>query len=43
MEMNASLMNNSGNENPFRIWRELGDTTTRHATIIRYNKGLEEA
>src|ERR1700744_2773478 len=43
MEMNASLLNNSGNENPFRIWRELGDTMTRHATIIRYNKGLEEA
>jgi len=43
MEMNASLLNNAGNENPFRIWRELGDTMTRHATIIRYNKGLEEA
>jgi succinate dehydrogenase / fumarate reductase flavoprotein subunit len=43
MEMNAGLLNNSGNENPFRIWRELGDTMTRHATIIRYNKGLEEA
>ncbi|HEY5381187.1 MAG TPA: succinate dehydrogenase flavoprotein subunit [Acidobacteriaceae bacterium] len=42
-EMNASLLNNSGNENPFRIWRELGDTMTRHATIIRYNSGLAEA
>src|ERR1700759_3454001 len=43
IEMNSRLLNNSGNENPFRIWRELGDTMTRHATIIRYNKGLEEA
>jgi succinate dehydrogenase / fumarate reductase flavoprotein subunit len=43
MEMNASLLNNSGTENPFRLWRELGDTMTRHATIIRYNAGLAEA
>jgi succinate dehydrogenase / fumarate reductase flavoprotein subunit len=42
-EMNSALLNNSGTENPFRIWRELGDTMTRHATIIRYNAGLEEA
>jgi succinate dehydrogenase / fumarate reductase flavoprotein subunit len=43
MEMNAGLLNNSGTENPFKIWRELGETMTKHATIIRYNAGLAEA
>ncbi len=42
-EMNAALLHNEGKENPFRLWRELGDTMTRHATIIRYNSGLAEA
>src|SRR6201996_3899716 len=42
-EANQLLISNQGNENPFKIWRELGDTMTRHATIIRYNSGLEEA
>ncbi len=43
IEMNSLLLHNQGTENPFRLWRELGDTMTRHATIIRYNKGLAEA
>ncbi len=38
-----ALLNNPGTENPFKIWRELGDTMTKHATIIRYNSGLAEA
>jgi succinate dehydrogenase / fumarate reductase flavoprotein subunit len=42
-EINAKLMNNQGTENPFRMWRELGESMTRHATVIRYNKGLKEA
>jgi len=42
-EKNALLLNNSGTENPFKIWRELGETMTKHATIIRYNAGLDEA
>jgi succinate dehydrogenase / fumarate reductase flavoprotein subunit len=42
-QLNQALLTNSGTENPFRIWRELGDTMTRHATIIRYNAGLAEA
>jgi succinate dehydrogenase / fumarate reductase flavoprotein subunit len=41
--LNQALLSSSGTENPFRIWRELGDTMTRHATIIRYNSGLAEA
>ena len=43
VEMNSLLLHNKGTENPFRLWRELGDTMTRHATIIRYNSGLAEA
>jgi succinate dehydrogenase / fumarate reductase, flavoprotein subunit len=42
-EMNRQLLKNEGNENPFRIWRELGVTMTEHATVIRYNKGLKQA
>jgi succinate dehydrogenase / fumarate reductase flavoprotein subunit len=41
-EANALLINNQGNENPFKIWRELGDTMTRNCTVIRYNKNLQE-
>jgi succinate dehydrogenase / fumarate reductase, flavoprotein subunit len=42
-EMNSALMKNEGAENPFRLWRELGQTMTEHATVTRYNKGLKLA
>ncbi|MHB1701772.1 MAG: succinate dehydrogenase flavoprotein subunit [Acidobacteriaceae bacterium] len=42
-EMNNVILTASGTENPFKLWRELGETMTKHATIIRYNKGLAEA
>jgi succinate dehydrogenase / fumarate reductase flavoprotein subunit len=42
-EINKALMNNEGTENPFRLWRELGQTMTEHVTVIRYNKGLKQA
>ncbi len=42
-EINKKLTNNEGTENPFRLWRELGQTMTEHATVIRYNKGLKQA
>jgi succinate dehydrogenase / fumarate reductase flavoprotein subunit len=42
-EKNSALMNSSGTENPFKIWRELGETMTKYATIVRYNAGLDEA
>jgi len=42
-EINKKLLNNEGTENPFRLWRELGQTMTEHATVIRYNKGLQQA
>jgi len=41
--INTALLNNDGKENPFKLWRELGEVMTKHATVIRYNKGLEEA
>jgi succinate dehydrogenase / fumarate reductase, flavoprotein subunit len=42
-EINKELIQNEGNENPFKLWRELGTTMTEHATVIRYNKGLKQA
>ena len=42
-EINSKLLNNEGTENPFKLWRELGETMTEHATVIRYNKGLKQA
>ncbi len=42
-QLNQQLLSSTGSENPFKLWRELGDTMTRHATIIRYNAGLAEA
>jgi succinate dehydrogenase / fumarate reductase flavoprotein subunit len=41
-DINAGLMKADGNENPFKLWRELGDVMTRNCTVIRYNKPLEE-
>jgi succinate dehydrogenase / fumarate reductase, flavoprotein subunit len=41
-EKNAALLSNPGTENPFKLWRELGETMTKHATIIRHNSGLDE-
>ena len=40
-EINNKLISNEGSENPFKLWRELGETMTKHATVIRYNKGLK--
>src|SRR6476660_9458643 len=41
-ENNATLMKADGTENPFRLWRELGDLMTKNCTVIRYNKNLQE-
>ena len=35
-------MKNDGTENPFLLWRELGDTMTKNVTVIRYNKNIRE-
>ena len=41
-EINAGLMKSEGDENPFRLWRELGELMTRDCTVIRYNKNLQQ-
>lgn len=41
-ENNATLMRSDGTENPFRLWRELGELMTKNCTVIRYNKNLQE-
>jgi succinate dehydrogenase / fumarate reductase, flavoprotein subunit len=41
-ENNATLMKSEGSENPFRLWRELGELMTKNCTVIRYNKSLKE-
>ena len=42
-EKNNVLLSSTGSENPFKLWRELGETMTKHCTIVRYNAGLDEA
>ena len=39
-EINARLMSSEGGENPFRIWRELGEIMTKDVTVLRYNTAL---
>jgi succinate dehydrogenase / fumarate reductase flavoprotein subunit len=41
-EINKKLITNKGGENPFKLWRELGEAMTEHATVIRHNKDLKE-
>ncbi|HXX27011.1 MAG TPA: succinate dehydrogenase flavoprotein subunit [Terriglobales bacterium] len=41
-ETNARLMQSEGRENPFQLWRELGELMTKNCTVIRYNKSLED-
>jgi succinate dehydrogenase / fumarate reductase, flavoprotein subunit len=41
-ENNAMMMSSDGIENPFRLWRELGELMTKNCTVIRYNKALNE-
>ncbi len=41
-EINGRLLSSTGTENPFKLWRELGETMTKNVTVIRYNKALGE-
>jgi succinate dehydrogenase / fumarate reductase, flavoprotein subunit len=40
-EINARLMKSEGAENPFQMWRELGELMTKDCTVIRDNRNLE--
>ena len=42
MEANTRLVNNQGTENPFALWRELGEVMSRNVTVTRYNDRLQE-
>ncbi len=37
------LIRNAGDENPYTIHAELGDTMTRNVTVVRYNKNIDES
>src|SRR5271156_2270124 len=41
-EINAGLMKSDGSENPFKLWRELGEIMTKNVTVIRYNKSIKD-
>ena len=41
-EINGGLMQADGAENPFVIWKELGEEMTKNCTVIRYNKNIKE-
>jgi len=41
-EINSRLISSDGNENPFRLWRELGEIMTKNVTVIRYNEALQQ-
>src|SRR6202011_392477 len=40
-DINDGLMKADGSENPFLLWRELGELMTENCTVIRYNKNLQ--
>jgi succinate dehydrogenase / fumarate reductase flavoprotein subunit len=42
VEANNRLVSNQGTENPFKLWRELGDTMSRNVTVRRFNDKLKE-
>jgi len=41
-EINGALLKQEGQENPFVIWKEMGQWMTEHVTVNRYNKKLEQ-
>jgi succinate dehydrogenase / fumarate reductase, flavoprotein subunit len=41
-EMNQVILRSEGTENPFKLWRELGEIMTKNVTVIRYNKAIME-
>jgi succinate dehydrogenase / fumarate reductase, flavoprotein subunit len=36
------LLNNSGNENPYLLWQEMGKAMTDNCTVVRHNERLEK-
>jgi len=42
VEFNDKLVKAEGTENPFKLWREMGELMSKNVTVIRYNKNLQE-
>src|SRR5947209_1944718 len=40
-EFNNWILSSDGTENPFKIWRELGDIMSANCTLVRYNDKLQ--
>jgi succinate dehydrogenase / fumarate reductase flavoprotein subunit len=41
-EINRTLMSNQGTENPFRLWKEMGEIMSRDVTVTRENAALKQ-
>jgi succinate dehydrogenase / fumarate reductase, flavoprotein subunit len=41
-DINGKLMKADGRENPFLIWREMGDLMTANVSVIRYNDKIKK-
>ncbi|MBI3666114.1 MAG: succinate dehydrogenase flavoprotein subunit [Acidobacteria bacterium] len=41
-ELNEKVLEGKGGENPYTIWREMGQWMTEHVTVIRYNEKLKK-
>ena len=42
-EINRALMSNQGTENPFRLWKEMGEVMSKDVTVTRENETLKQA
>ncbi|MDR3764377.1 MAG: succinate dehydrogenase flavoprotein subunit [Acidobacteriota bacterium] len=42
LELNNHLIENQGTENPFQLWREMGETMSKNVTVTRYNDNIRE-
>lgn len=42
IELNNHLLENQGSENPFQLWREMGETMSKNVTVTRYNDRILE-
>jgi succinate dehydrogenase / fumarate reductase flavoprotein subunit len=39
---NALIQNSSGDENPYKLWQEMGREMTENCTVVRYNDRLQK-
>ncbi len=41
-EKQGALLSNTGDENPYLLWQEMGRAMTENCTVVRYNERLEK-